>query len=159
MQNATTVSVPEHNVDPLLRIRPHHLLCVLTFAGNGYSPEFVANFQRIANLIASGSHTLEIVFGPDDICSTILADPECHCRNAGVLDRDRLAVEALTTLLPSPIEEHSRLQLDPDTLNQLRTAFKTGSIRKACHGCQWSPLCDSVAKDSFSETTLLRSHC
>lgn len=142
-----------------IRIRPHHLLCMLTFAGKGYSPEFVANFERVARLIASGGQTLEIVFGPDDICSAILSESECHCRNATVLERDRLAADALETLLSQPIDEHSRLQLSPKTLDQMRAAFAVGTIRKACHGCQWSPLCDSLAKDSFGESTLLRSRC
>ena len=43
-----------------IRIRPHDLLCMLTFVGKGYSPEFVANFERIAGLIASGDQTVGI---------------------------------------------------------------------------------------------------
>jgi uncharacterized protein len=140
---------------PAIRLRPHHLLCMLTFAGKGYSPGFVANFERIVNLIASGEHSIEVVFAPDDICAPLLADAACHCRNASVAERDRLAAEALTDLLHRPIRGGATLQLDPSTLERMRAAFQAGTIRAACKGCQWSPLCDSIATDNFIETRLL----
>jgi uncharacterized protein len=138
-----------------IRIRPHHLLCMLTFAGKGYSPEFVANFERIAGLIAAGDQTVEIVLGPDDICAPLLADSNCHCENPRVSERDRLAAEALTDLLKQPVQENTRLYLSPNTLNRMREAFAAGTIRKACQGCQWSPFCDAIAEDKFSQTWLL----
>jgi hypothetical protein len=128
---------------------------MLTFAGKGYSPEFVVNFETIAVRIASGNLTVEIVFGPDDICAPLLADPACHCRNESVMDRDRLAAEALSGLLGQPVYQNARLQLGRDTLDRMREAFQAGTIRRACQGCQWSPLCDAIAKDNFSQTKLL----
>lgn len=138
-----------------IRIRPHHLLCMLTFAGKGYSPEFIANFDRIAHLIASGDQTVEIVLGPDDICAPILTGSDCHCENPSVSERDRLAAEALTDLLKQPVRENTRLHFDAATLDRMREAFAAGTIRKACEGCQWSPFCDAIAKDKFVETRLL----
>lgn len=161
MQTTTIALIARDSIPEIvnIRIRPHHLLCMLTFSGSGYSPDFIANFERIARMVASGGHTLQMVFGPDDICSPILSDPECHCRSAGVLERDRLAAEALTGLLQQPVNENESLQLSPDTLDQMRAAFARGTIRKACQGCQWSPLCDAIAKNSFSESILLRRDC
>jgi uncharacterized protein len=129
---------------------------MLTFAGKGYSPEFIANFERIASLIASGDQTMEIVFGPDDICTPILADSNCHCENPSVSERDRLAAEALADLLKQPVREDTELHLNPATLTRMREAFAAGTIRKACQGCQWSPFCDAIAEDKFTQTWLLR---
>jgi uncharacterized protein len=139
----------------IIRIRPHHLLCMLTFAGEGYTAEFVANFERIARLIASGDQTIEFVFAPDDICAPLMADPACHCLNSSVLNRDQLAAEALANLLHKPTRDGGRLQLNLQILDQMRQAFRAGTIRTACQGCQWSPLCDAIAKTDFRETTLL----
>lgn len=136
-------------------MRPHHLLCMLTFVGKGYSPEFIANFEQVARLIASGDQTVEIVFGPDDLCAPLLGDPSCHCRNASVLERDRLAAEALTVLLQQPVDEGSILRLTRNVLDELRRAFQAGIIRKACRGCQWSEFCDEISAKNFSETVLL----
>lgn len=127
---------------------------MLTFAGRGYSPDFVSNFDQIARRIASGEETVDIIFGPDDICRPLVADPECHCRDLSVSQRDHLAAEALTGLLGQPIRENQTLRLDAVTLTRLREAFATGAIRKACEGCQWSPLCDEVAKNKFSTSVL-----
>ena len=145
----------QDSITPAIRMRPHHLLCMLTFVGKGYSQEFTANFERVMHLIASGDQTVEIVLGPDDLCAPLLGDPACHCRNASALERDRLAAEALTGLLQQPIDEGSILRLTWNVLDELRRAFRTGTIRKACRGCQWSDFCDEIAAKNFSETVLL----
>jgi len=139
-----------------IRIRPHHLLCMLTFAGKGYSPDFIANFERIAALVASGNQTVEVVFAPDEICAPLLSDPACHCGNESVMERDHLAAEALTRLLQQPVCENAKLQLTPVILDHMREAFRAGTIRKACQGCQWSPFCDAIAQDNFSETRMIQ---
>jgi uncharacterized protein len=140
-----------------IRIRPHHLLCMLTFVGKGYSPEFIANFERIARLIAAGDQAVDIVFAPDDICAPLMSDQSCHCRNASVLERDRLAAEALTGLLQRPVREGAKLQLNSEILDRMREAFEAGTIRKACRGCQWSEFCGDIAKGNFSQTLLVCS--
>ena len=48
-----------------VRLRPHHLLCLLTYVGKGYSPAFTANYDAIAMRIEQGEELL-IVSGPDD---------------------------------------------------------------------------------------------
>jgi uncharacterized protein len=138
-----------------IRLRPHHLLCMLTFAGKGYSPDFIANFDRITAQIASGNQTIELTFAPDDICAPLLADASYHCRNTSISERDSLAAEALTELLQEPVQPGTSLTLTTSTLDRMRHAFHSGSIRKACHGCQWSPLCDSIAANNFIDTHLL----
>lgn len=128
---------------------------MLTFAGKGYSREFISNFERIADLIALGDRTVEIVMGPDDVCAPLLSDPQCHCQNASVAERDRLAAEALTDLLQQPVQEKAHIEMSRESLDQMRQAFAAGTIRKACKGCQWSSFCDVIAKDGFQETRLL----
>lgn len=134
---------------------------MLTFVGKGYSPQFIANFDRITQRIAAGDQITDIVFAPDDICAPLLADPgpdsACHCRNSTISERDSLAAEALTELLQQPIQPGTSLTLTNAMLDRMRLAFQSGSIRKACHGCQWSPLCDSIAANNFIDTRLLAS--
>lgn len=138
-----------------IRIRPHHLLCMLTFVGKGYTPAFVSNFEQIAALIATGEQTVEIVYAPDDICAAMLHEPTCHCHKDNLMDRDRLAAETLSGLLQEQVQEHTTLQLSQEMLKRLRAAFATGQIRSACRSCQWSPLCDAVAANDFIGTKLL----
>ena len=138
-----------------IRVRPHHLLCMLTFVGKGYTPAFIENFEEIARRIAAGNEKVEVVEGPDDICSAYLTDKNCHCHNASVAERDRLAKEALANLLQQPVQPGQAVLLTSDTLHKMRTAFVAGTIRTACNGCQWKSLCDEMAQNDFLGTRLL----
>ena len=138
-----------------IRLRPHHLLCMLTFAGKGYTPAFVANFEQVASRIAAGDEAIEIVDGPDDICSALLTEATCHCHNSSVTLRDHHAAAAISDLLSLPIRAGTHLPPSQNLLPVLRAAFVTGTIRQACIGCQWKPTCDAIAADGFTETRLL----
>jgi hypothetical protein len=138
-----------------IRLRPHHLLCMLTYAGKGYSADFTTNFDHIAAQIASGNQIVEIAFGPDDVCAPLLADVTCHCHGASVFERDTLAAESLSQLLQRSIEPGTQIALTTATLDRMRQAFRAGTIRRACHGCQWVPLCDGIAASSFIDTRML----
>lgn len=75
-----------------VRLRGHHLLCLLTYKGLGYSPEFVAGMTATAARLVAGA-TAEIVEGPDDICEPLCrADEHPHCHEATVPERDRRAL-------------------------------------------------------------------
>lgn len=140
-----------------VRLRPHHLLCLLTYAGNGYGPAFTANCNAIAARVARGESIL-IVEGPDDICAPLLDDPDPHCHRDSVTERDRLAASDVGVLLATPIGAGENLVLGPDVLRLQREAFASGRTRAACLGCQWSDLCSSIAANDYSETIVaLRS--
>ena len=86
-----------------IRLRPHHLLCLLTYSGKGYSAAFTANYDVIAGRISQGEDVL-IVEGPDDICAPLLGDSEPHCWRDSVTERDRLAARDLRELLETRFE-------------------------------------------------------
>jgi hypothetical protein len=138
-------------------LRPHHLLCMLTFIGKGYTPAFVANLEQVVRRLSTGTETIEIVAGPDAICAPLLCEADCHCHRASVLERDRLATQAISALLARPLDPGAHLILTHADLDQLRAAFAAGIIREACTGCQWKPLCDNIAAAGFTNTLL--QHC
>lgn len=134
-----------------IRLRPHHLLCMLTYVGKGYSPAFVANYDRIARRIAAGE-PIVVVAGPDDICAPLLrpeGPTEIHCHDQGVTDRDRRAARAVAALLETPIAPGAHLRPDGAMIAKLRAGFATGRIRSACRACSWSPLCDQVSGEGY----------
>jgi hypothetical protein len=138
-----------------IQLRPHHLLCMLTFIGKGYSPAFVANLEQVVRRLATGAETIQIVAGPDDICAPLLGEADCHCHRSSVGERDRLATEAISLLLTRSLEPGTQFPLTRSDLGKLRDAFAAGSIREACTGCQWKPLCDGIAAHGFRETRLV----
>lgn len=133
-----------------IRLRPHHLLCLLTYSGKGYSPAFTANYDAIAGRLSQGEDIL-IVEGPDDICAPLLGDSDAHCRGGSVTARDGLAARDVGALLAFPIEPGATMMLTPALLQRMREAFSAGRTRTACGGCEWSGLCDAIAAGGYRE--------
>ncbi|SUB00262.1 Protein of uncharacterised function (DUF1284) [Pannonibacter phragmitetus] len=137
-----------------IRLRGHHLLCMLTFVGEGYSPRFVANYAKVIRRMRAGEPVL-IVQGPDDICAPLLDTDAPHCHRDSVLERDRLALESAGSLLGRLLEAGSELIVDEAMLNRMQDGFASGELRPACNGCEWSGLCDKVAEAGFEGTRFM----
>jgi len=127
-----------------VRLRGHHLLCMLTYIGKGYSPAFVENYDTIAGRLSDGED-IAIIDGPDDICRPLLCTDDCHCFNESVVVRDRLALNAVSDLFETTIAAGSAFELDTTRLASMRSAFAAETIRKACQSCEWSDLCTRIA--------------
>ncbi len=135
-----------------VRLRPHHLLCLVTYAGKGYTPAFTENFDLIVERLRGGE-AIAIVEGPDDICQPWLGEPDAHCRRDSVALRDEKAAQDLGTLLGADIHTVSAL---PD-LATLRAAFAKSVTRQACAGCEWFDLCSDIAAGGYRATNFLKS--
>ncbi len=145
----------------MIRLRGHHLLCMLTYVGKGYSPAFVENYDAIAGRLSAGEKIL-VVDGPDDVCAPLLRDADCHCHEASVQERDRRALAALSALLEIPLETGATLRLDAARLRRMRAAFAAGRIRSACAAvghrpaCEWSSLCSRIADGGYDGVRITR---
>ncbi|MGF6172475.1 DUF1284 domain-containing protein [Ensifer sp. 4252] len=133
-----------------VRLRGHHLLCLLTFVGEGYTPSFTRNYVRIAERLSAGE-SVTVVDGPDDICAPMLCDAGAHCREDGITRRDSLALAAISDILDRHLEPGSVLVLDAGRLRRLRSAFAKGKAVAACAECEWAGLCSRVADGGFTD--------
>jgi uncharacterized protein len=145
-------AVSEHEYDMSIRLRAHHLLCMLTFAGDGYSPEFTANFAAVVARIGAGE-AVELVDGPDDVCAPLDGSGDTHCAEPTVRRRDRDALRALAEADP-PLSAARPLILDRAAIAAMRAHFAAGTIRAACGGCQWSELCTEIAAAGYVSARL-----
>lgn len=135
-------------------LRGHHLFCVLTYVGEGYSPAFVANLDETVERLSAGEE-IELVAGPDRVCAALLAEDACaHCLSPRVALRDERALAAASRILGRPLAPGDRLTLDAATVERLRAAFLGRSRLSACSGCEWTDLCRAVAKSGFERTKL-----
>lgn len=139
--------------DMTVRLRGHHLLCLLTYAGKGYSPAFVANLDRVAARLGAGEAAL-VVEGPDDICAPMLPAGNCHCLMPRVRRRDGLALDSVSGLLGRPVAPGVTLVLGAAVLDRLRAGFASGGIRPACAGCAWSRICTGIAASGYGAARL-----
>jgi hypothetical protein len=136
-----------------VRLRGHHLLCLLTFVGKGYTPAFTANYRRIVVRLNQGE-AVKLVGGPDDICTPMLAEAEHHCLNASVTERDEQALADVAALVGRPLAAGAQLIFDADLLAALRSTFAAGTTREACTGCQWHALCTDIAGSGYAGVRL-----
>lgn len=133
-----------------VRLRPHHLLCLLTYVGRGYSAAFTANYDVIARRL-SGGEGIEMVAGPDDICAPLPGETEPHCWRDSVSERDRKATLDLEQLLGQPLAAGAAVMLTEERLRAMRVAFAGGRTRAACAGCEWHDLCSAIAGGGYRE--------
>ncbi|WP_370676139.1 DUF1284 domain-containing protein [Pleomorphomonas sp. PLEO] len=140
----------------IVRLRGHHLLCLLTYKGIGYSPEFVSGMTVIADRLVAGA-TAEIVEGPDDICAPLCRlEENPHCHELTVPERDRRALSLVAGVLGRSLGDGDRLVLDEKIRVRLRNAYRNGAFEAACALCEWQPLCRDIAAGGYA-STLFRS--
>ncbi|UGX86117.1 DUF1284 domain-containing protein [Phyllobacterium meliloti] len=136
-----------------IKLRAHHLLCMLTYVGKGYSVAFTKNYDRIIARIAAGEDIL-IQEGPDDVCQPLLGDSDPHCFRDSVVERDAKAAADVGRLLGKTIQAGDVLTLDGETVARFRGAFGQGTTRTACAGCEWFDLCSTISKADYADTRL-----
>lgn len=136
-----------------VRLRPHHLLCILTYVGKGYSPAFTANYHKVISRLVAGEDIL-IHDGPDDICRPLLATEDPHCLFDSVVERDANAARDVGQLLGRPLHAGDLINLDGGALEVFRTAFLNGITRPACTGCEWFELCSAVSAKGYRDSRL-----
>ncbi|MFB9150562.1 DUF1284 domain-containing protein [Roseovarius ramblicola] len=134
---------------PDLRFRPHHFLCVLGFAGKGYSDRFTANMARIVRgglRAADGDETvIEVVTASDDICA-----PCPKRRGARCDSQEKVARLDARHAAALGLRAGDRLTWD-EAQARIRRAVAPGDLSSLCTGCQWLDL-------GLCEAALARLH-
>ena len=122
-----------------IRLRPHHLLCLPRFRGEGYSPEFIEKAKEISELLQEPDTTLILVDGPDDLCEKCPVMQECTYGEVHKLarDLDSIVLDAIGLKLHEEIKAKMALS---------RTAKAIPSVEMVCTGCQWLDTCLEVEK-------------
>ena len=123
----------------VIHLRPHHLLCLQTFIGHGYSEDFIIQMKYVKRQIRQESGaTIRLVTGADDLCR--------HCPNCinGSCTSDKPALFDRLTL--------EKLSLTQDPLIQLRgipqiLQISESILHECCPGCEWKKLCRTVICD------------
>lgn len=120
-----------------MRLRAHHLLCLLGFRGLGYSPEFVANLSAIHHrLRRCPEEHVAVVDGADAICSAcphLVEDGGACARGDGPETRDRAVLERLRSQ-SGECGSWSAWQ------RRLAASFDAEALAQVCAGCGWRSL-------------------
>jgi hypothetical protein len=120
-----------------MKLRGHHLLCILGFQGYGYSEDFVLNMARINELRKSDKTIIKLINRPDDICSACpnLKDDVCEnkMQNENIVKMDN---EVLSQFNIN--QEYNAI----DLFNEVVLKFNTlKSVENICNDCKWAEKC------------------
>lgn len=145
------------------QVRGHHLLCLLTYVGRGYSPDFVRAMDALAAHVTSGG-AMQLCVGPDVLCASLTtAQGGCgaHCHLDRNAERDRVALHEVGSLLGRAMQPGTWEVLTAEKIYALRQTLQpldaqaalTG-LRSACGGCEWLELCRDVSADGFAQSRI-----
>lgn len=120
----------------MLKIRPHHLLCTLSFAGAGYDEEFVKNMKDV---ISNLDGDIELVKGVDSICICCPLKINDKCNTD-----DKVAV------MDNKVLKYFNLNYqvyDYNTLKELVVNnFENEMFNDICSECEWYEVGDCYNK-------------
>ncbi|KIL38046.1 hypothetical protein SD70_29045 [Gordoniibacillus kamchatkensis] len=114
-----------------VKLRGHHLLCLLGYRGMGYSAEYAANMNAVHERLRTEPETaVALVLGADDLCSCFPADQPYHCDSDTVARRDAAVLERLG-LEPGQSLAWSEL------LRRIAAAVSPADVPLWCASCPW----------------------
>lgn len=120
-----------------MRLRAHHLLCILGFRGLGYDEKFIQEMERVVQRIKEHPDLeIEVIKECDDICSACPFNVEGFCKNEAiggeekVKEKDRRIAEKLDF-------EIKNLVTIKEILNLIKEKIKPSDLSIICGDCPW----------------------
>lgn len=137
------------NDTSILHLRPHHLLCLQTFVGHGYSDEFVAQMTLVKRQLAEDPLTpIELFSGTDDLCAHCPNCVEGKCTSEKPALFDRLVSERLIQMQSTNSQVRPSISTAQLKLKGIPKELQMNAdlIKQCCPGCQWKELCIKFRK-------------
>ncbi|MBQ9816510.1 MAG: DUF1284 domain-containing protein [Proteobacteria bacterium] len=127
-----------------IHLRPHHGLCLLTFEGRGYCPEFVTQMAHLKNLLNRTPKThLILTLQCDDLCHYCPHRTGNHC-DSSLPEKIDQNVLSLTGLKAG----------QSITWNELRAMTRqilSNNLNSCCSGCEWLSICSKYCNTPKSQ--------
>ncbi|MBY0223183.1 DUF1284 domain-containing protein [Sporosarcina aquimarina] len=118
----------------MIKLRGHHIFCLLGYRGMGYSEEYAENMTKIQITLRTQPDTLiQIIKGPDHLCAKFPEGQPYHCEDKGIYVRDSEILKRLgltfSDVLPwREVERRIRVEILPS------------DIATICETCSWRSL-------------------
>ena len=119
----------------MIRLRPHHGMCLAYFEGKGYSDDFTENMQHMLELLEKGAE-VEMTVSGDEICKACPNLKSGVCLSADLGEHhDRKVLEHCG------LKEKGSLSFREVVDNVQKNIIETGKREEICGGCQWNEIC------------------
>ena len=120
-----------------IKLRGHHLLCLLGFQGYGYSEDFVSNMTHINEKRKSKDCIITLINEADDICSSCPNLKDNFCENE---KQNEIIVKMDDEILShfNSKKEYNSVEL----FKEVSLKFNTlKSVENVCNNCKWENEC------------------
>ena len=158
--NSTIKPSPIPPIKHTICLRPHHLLCLQTFVGHGYSPEFTAHMTYVKSLLDADPHApITLVNGPDDLCGHCpnCVDNACTSPKPSLFDHLVAQKLSLHNVQDAATNEKADASITsagllesttPMTIHSIPSTLRMTAqlLDKCCPGCEWKELCIEFCK-------------
>jgi hypothetical protein len=119
-----------------LKIRSHHLLCVLGFRGLGYSKAFVSNMGRVVGELRSDPRLpITLVVGCDAICVSCPHNKGGKCLKRANSEVD-VPAQDLELLERLGLEAGTQM-LAGEAWGKVKQTLAPGDLTEICGNCEW----------------------
>ena len=118
-----------------MKLRAHHLICILGFRGLGYSKEYVDNMTKIVEQLQP-STSIEICTKPDDICAPCPFLGKKGCQERGPESENEVRNRDLAVMSRLNIVAGDRVTW-ADVKERIRRSISPEDLVDICQDCQW----------------------
>lgn len=126
----------------MMKLRPHHLLCIRKFTGHGYDEAFTNAMTELVQEVRRHPQTeIALVHGCDDLCENCPNRRENACETE---EKVRAMDEGVRTYV-------SREQGTWASFEDASKSLLQGPWTKICGSCQWFSLCDRTERGMIYE--------
>lgn len=125
----------------MIRLRPHHGLCLQFFEGKGYSEGFVKNMSALASSFQKDpGQPILLTCGPDFVCTCCP-----HCTGGGCDSGQKVLCYDSQVLSFCGLKDGDILPWQEFSRQVREKILSAKCLEEVCRGCQWLELCSSKA--------------
>ena len=122
----------------ILRLRPHHGMCLYYFQGKGYNSAFIGNMTKYKQLLETEDPLIRITEGIDDLCE------KCpNNRNGICTSQNKVTAYDSDVLSACALDYNTILQYKEFSELVQQKILLAGNRREICASCQWNALCSA----------------
>ena len=127
----------------IIRLRPHHALCLRNYVGKGYNDTFIENMDALHERLSSGEREMvQIILHRDSMCRACPREKDAACEKEDW-------VQQLDRAIAKKCGLRSGLWISWQELCDIMDehVFETDIWEKLCAGCEWYDLCKKVHQE------------
>ena len=115
----------------MLKIRPHHMLCMKAYIGKGYSDDFNENMKKIIQELTDEDQSVEVVFGLDDICI------KCPYNIENKVCKTEKKVQNIDYKIRQYFEINEEIYSFKELKNKIYLSITESEVDDICGNCEW----------------------